>query len=76
MHIASAADNQIANAGMSGGFMSQHINSMFYHWGYANYTYGSFYKELKKRMAQNNLPLYARTNKNFLRDYINLPLFN
>lgn len=75
IHIAAAKDGDSALATTNGGILSREIEGMVDNWGYANYTYVSFLKELKKRMEHKNHPIYIRISPNVNMNYLKMELF-
>lgn len=75
IHIAAASDNGYAHANTQGGFMSSVFNQMVYGYGYANYSYVSFIRDLSARMSANGAPLFVRNNQNVPPSYLKMKLF-
>lgn len=71
IHLAAAADNEIALATGLGGLMSSKILDNIYGYGYSNYTFLSFCKRIKEL---NNSTVF-RFTKNISSTYLNSKLF-
>lgn len=71
IHLAAAADNEIALATGLGGLMSSKILNSIYGYGYSNYTFLSFCKRIKEL---NNSTVF-RFTKDISSTYLNSKLF-
>jgi hypothetical protein len=75
IHVASASDSGYAHATINGGLMSLQIQDMVNGWGFSNYSYIGFLRELRNRMNRIRQPIYIRKSPKVDQDYLRQRLF-